>query len=315
MEESTEGKSNQGPESTRDQVKSKNDWQTIFRGTAKAFASGGWIPNLIVGVILLFLGILISGFMNNPIAKIVSLTIALTLIIWTIAIVMISRIPSKEDLARSGQKTDFPKTSEPTQDNESLHKTAKQEPVSKGTQHESPPPTQSAKQRSMPVLPQNSSPATTMTTVQSIVVEARLTCDLKQGAELPPSEVPYIPISGADCFLEGSPGKFRLDFVSPVRFRRQDDDRIVVINRYALQPNSDLYGRPIEILKSFKIIFVAVQTIVFGKALKTMNFFESSMTINGRDVWYYRYDLNAPFQEGPVIRLPLDSLAKRLDAQ
>jgi hypothetical protein len=68
--------------------------------------------------------------------------------------------------------------------------------------------------------------------IQSIMIEGRLICDLKAGAELPPAEVPFLPMGDANAYLEGYAGKVRLDFVSPVRFRRQDDDHIVVINRF-----------------------------------------------------------------------------------
>lgn len=149
--------------------------------------------------------------------------------------------------------------------------------------------------------------------IQSIMLEARLTCDLKEGAELPPAEVPYLPMSGADCFLEGPPGKVRLDFVSPVRFRRQDDNNMVIINRFSLPNGSDLFGRPLEVLKGYKGVSIAIQTIVWGKSFKTMKFVEASMSINGEDMWYYHYDVNnVPFLEGPVFALPLDSLHQRI---
>jgi len=67
------------------------------------------------------------------------------------------------------------------------------------------------------------------------------------------------------------------------------------------------------VLKGYKGVSIAIQTIVWGKSFKTMKFVEASMSINGEDMWYYHYDVNnVPFLEGPVFALPLDSLHQRI---
>src|SRR5712692_331117 len=40
------------------------------------------------------------------------------------------------------------------------------------------------------------------TSIQSVVVEGRLTCTLRRGAELPPPEVPFLPVGDADAYLQ-----------------------------------------------------------------------------------------------------------------
>jgi hypothetical protein len=146
--------------------------------------------------------------------------------------------------------------------------------------------------------------------IRSVMVEGRLTCDLKDGAEIPPSEVQFIPVGNANSYLEGTHSKSRLDFVSPVRFRRQDDNHIVVINRFSLPPGSDLDGRPIDSLKNFDILTIPVITVVYGDSFKRMKLFEVSMSVNGKDVWYYRYEINQPFQAGPSFKIPFESFKK-----
>ena len=70
--------------------------------------------------------------------------------------------------------------------------------------------------------------------IQSIDVEARWTCSLKPSAALPPSEVEFTPVGGSSAYLVGEGGRARLTFISPVRFRGVESDRVTVLNRYAL---------------------------------------------------------------------------------
>jgi hypothetical protein len=76
-----------------------------------------------------------------------------------------------------------------------------------------------------------------------------------------------------------------------------------------------LQGRPVESLKNFDNLHIPVITVVFGKSLQTMKIFEVSMTLNGQDIWSYRYSINHPFQAGPMIKIPLETLGRRLDAK
>ena len=128
--------------------------------------------------------------------------------------------------------------------------------------------------------------------IQFIMVEGRLACSLREGAEIPPAEVPFIPLGDADAYLEGPQGRVKLNFVSPVRFRRQDDGSIVTINRFSILNGSDLHGRPLESLKVFDVLIIPSVTIAWGRSMTTMKIFEVSMTINGQDVWYYPWPLN-----------------------
>jgi len=150
----------------------------------------------------------------------------------------------------------------------------------------------------------------------NISVETRLTCELKESAELPPPEVPFVPIGpGSDATLKGAAGQVQLQFVSPVRFRRQGNNQVVVINQFALPNASDLYGRPLESLRNFDQFIGPIVTIVFGKNLSEAHLYEVSMSINGKDTWYYSYPISLNFPEGgqtPIFTIPLVELHKKL---
>ncbi|MBI4446184.1 MAG: hypothetical protein HY645_09760 [Acidobacteria bacterium] len=106
-----------------------------------------------------------------------------------------------------------------------------------------------------------------------------------------------------------------MDFVSPVLFRRQQDNHIVVINTFAMGNASDLAGRSIDTLTLFDILEVPVQTVVWGKSLGALNVFEATLTLNGQVAWYYQYKMGSvtlPEGQTPQIRLPLDELKRKI---
>jgi hypothetical protein len=151
--------------------------------------------------------------------------------------------------------------------------------------------------------------------IRQIVVEARLTATLRTGAEIPPSTVPWIPLGGATAIAEGPAGSFPLEFVSPVVFRHQEGDRIVVVNRFAADRGSDLLSRPISMLSALTTLKIPVQVIVYGRSLDVLTLFEVSVSVNGRDPWYYRYEIgNTPIAAGqsPEITIPLKGLGGSL---
>lgn len=148
--------------------------------------------------------------------------------------------------------------------------------------------------------------------IHSITVEVRLTCDLKGGVELPPGEVPFMPVSDAAAYFDGPAGRARLAFVSPVIFRRIEGDRIVVINRFALESASDLIGRPRAHLANYSSAKIPVMTIVWGKALEKIRLLEVTVSLNGADPVYQSFQYDVPFQEGPVFDVPLAPILQRL---
>lgn len=153
-----------------------------------------------------------------------------------------------------------------------------------------------------------------LTPIQSLVIEGRLTCTMKPGSELPPPEVPFVPVGDANAYLQGPAGRPALVFVSPVKFRRLEDDRIVVINRFGLPPTSDILGAPVERLNGFVTLLIPAITIVYGSSFEMMTVFEVTASINGDAVWSYVYPLGVPFQQGPQFTIPLQGLRARIEA-
>jgi hypothetical protein len=163
--------------------------------------------------------------------------------------------------------------------------------------------------KKLPSVPTNDS--TVLPVIQSISIEARLTCTLKDGEELPPSEVPFLPVSDANAYFQGPAGDIPIAFVSPVRFRRQGTNEIVIINEFA-SVSPALMQRPVKSLATFQNLKVPTITIVWGKSMDKMRLFEVSLRVNGNDIWYYPYTLDAPFQDGPVFTIPLAGLQAKL---
>jgi len=148
--------------------------------------------------------------------------------------------------------------------------------------------------------------------IRSIDVEARLTCSLKPGAALLPSEVEFAPVGGSSAYLVGAGGRARLIFISPVRFRGVESDRVTVLNRFALGSGDGLRHRPVDALTAFDTLEVPIITVVYGNALESMQLLEVTLSINGDAVWYRAWNYSDQFQGGPVFTIPLGELHARL---
>jgi len=125
--------------------------------------------------------------------------------------------------------------------------------------------------------------------IESIMVETRITYELKDGAELPADKVPFVPSLDAKAYLQSPDGNVGLDFISPVGFMMQDDRHIVVIDHFSLQDSSDLYESPIESLQKFDSISIPFITAGYGSSLKKMIFFEVSLVVNGQNILHYQW--------------------------
>lgn len=152
----------------------------------------------------------------------------------------------------------------------------------------------------------------TIDSIQSIRIEVRLTCDLKDGAEIPPAEVMFMPVCDSHSYFKGSAGITRLEFKSPVRFRRQDPNKVVVINSFHLDSGSELLHKPLAFFKNYENLSVPVVTVVYGKSFQKFTLLEVVLTVNGQDIWYGSYIYDVPFQVGPRFEVPLIELHKNL---
>lgn len=74
-------------------------WKRIIQRTRKRLVSGGWIANLVVGVVLLLLTPVFNSTMNSPKAAIVSFAVGLTVLVWVVAGAMIISLPEDTAIA------------------------------------------------------------------------------------------------------------------------------------------------------------------------------------------------------------------------
>ena len=150
------------------------------------------------------------------------------------------------------------------------------------------------------------------TLIDSMLVEARLTCIVRQGAELPPDEVTFMPVGDSHAYLEGPAGRVRLSFQSPVRFRRLDNDRLVVTNRFLLDPGSEVHRRPLDVLQNYRTLSVPVVTVVWGRALETIKLLEVSVFVNNQGPLYGSWEYDVAFQQGPRFAVEFQLYTNRL---
>lgn len=289
-------------------------WKAIASGAAHRLSSGGWIANFVIGLAFLMLSPILGKFMQRPRAAIVSAAIGLTIIIWVGAWAAYRAVPNATSVANEVLPSDassgknmpvlLPKTetvaTEQHPPNDSQQATVKNSPNAQ------------VYQAGRDVVINNQSPQHPAT-IRSIVLEVRLTCDLvPEHGELPPDEVPFMPIGNADAYLDGAAGRQRLTFVSPVRFRKLVNNKIVVINRFALDPGGDLTNQPVSSLSNYDKVVAPVISIVWGKELARFTLLELSISLNGAEPAYYRWVYNDPFKEGPVFTVPFADLRKKL---
>lgn len=137
-------------------------------------------------------------------------------------------------------------------------------------------------------------------TIQSISLEARLTCTTRQGVELPPEKVDLLAWFGGDATLRGPAGDAALKLVSPVYFQRLLDGRLVVVNRLVLPEDSHLKFRPAQVLATYNELLLPITTVVnnYSDAIDKVQLLEVSLRINGGDPDYQSYRYDVAFDRG-----------------
>ncbi len=66
-------------------------------------------------------------------------------------------------------------------------------------------------------------------------------------------------------------------------------------------------------------IHVPLLAWTYADSLETIKLLEVSMTLNGEDIWSYRWSFTAPFQQSGdktmVTHLPLETLHQKIDSK
>ena len=268
----------------------------------------GWVANLVIAIAILFLGPLVGASMKSTRGLIIGAAISVTVLVWAAAVLALRAL--KDQTPGSSSDSQLPAATSSTPTSSTVGKGGAQPSASVSNSVNT-----TVIQAGRDVVLQGAPPPVVPTarpTISSLVIEVRVTFELRPGSELPPDEVPWLPLSGGEALLKGGPEDIALVFVSPVRFRRLDGDRLMVINRFALKPDAYLHGRPLESLRTYHSLQVPVQTIVFGRVLSVFRLLEVSLSLNAGDPAYGSYPYNVPFQEGLQFTIPLAPLLPRL---
>ncbi len=148
--------------------------------------------------------------------------------------------------------------------------------------------------------------------ISSISIEGRLTCSLVDNATLPPSEVEFYPIGDANAYFEGLIGRVRMNFQSPIQFKKIGYDKVTIINNFVIINDGILEGRPFDFLTNYDKLILPFITVVYGKSFSKMKVLEVTININGKIVWYSSWQYDVDFQPSPLFNIPLNEFHKKI---
>ena len=150
-----------------------------------------------------------------------------------------------------------------------------------------------------------------MEKINSVLIELRATCSLKKGVNAPPGEYTFISVGDANSYFINPSGKFKIEFLSPIKFRQLENGNIVIINRFITNNASDLLNRPISFLSTFDTLNVPIITVIYGKDFEKLYSVELALRVNDEDLWYESWKYNIDFQSA-TLQIPLDNLKLKL---
>lgn len=277
--------------------------------------AGGWVANFVIGLVFFLVTPIVSHLIHRPKVAIVSFAVGATLLIWVVALAAYRSVPV--ELAPVAQ-VDSPRIQQPplvestkleatraTPPAPSIPASAVPEQRPAQTSSVTNSPGAAVYQAGRDLIVQSVPSGQGVAQLRSIVLESRLTCVPVEGEELPPDAVPFWPVGDANAYLSGSAGRQRLLFSSPVKFRKLANGRVVIINRFSLDPASDLVGRPLSEVAAYRELVIPVITVVYAKAFSKFTLFEVSVSVNGEDPSFARWEYDDPFRQGMVLTVPL----------
>jgi hypothetical protein len=105
------------------------------------------------------------------------------------------------------------------------------------------------------------------------------------GTAPPASQIEFMMLRGMDAAIYGPAGEFMLQPVSPILYRHQEGDRVVVINKFAASPTSDLLNKPITVFANLTDFSAPLITTGSGNAIGEITLTTVDISVNGRDPW------------------------------
>jgi hypothetical protein len=143
--------------------------------------------------------------------------------------------------------------------------------------------------------------------ISSMIIEFRLTCEVKTGQQIREGDEGGVIFEGNPTRIVGPAGTFTFPWVSPMKTWKQQDNRVVFVNRYALAATSDLIGRPTDILGTFDKLIVVAKMIRSGP-IERATFFEVSVRVNGQEYWQLSGPITEQVFPHPEIEIPVHVL-------
>lgn len=181
-----------------------------------------------VGIVLLLIAPLVSKFMQKPKIAIICFALGLTVIIWVVAIAAIVSVNAEERRHLVSPEVNPVPSGSPGQSN-SPQNLIESVPQTQSQQTRESPARQNVKVMDSPnsVVYQAGRDLVVNNQVrneqiESIQVEARMTCTIKTGPEPPPESVEIGLWSGGDAYLRGSANSVTLKLASPIVYFAPD---------------------------------------------------------------------------------------------
>jgi hypothetical protein len=148
--------------------------------------------------------------------------------------------------------------------------------------------------------------------INSLTVEARMTCTIKPDVALPPSTQDIMAGFGTGGIV-GPAGSVELARTNPVEFLKQRGNEMVVINHFYLPNSESLIGNPVSRIVNFDKLIVPITVLGSAEAFDRIKLVEVTVTINNKHTWYYPYRVgDIPFQAGLTVTIPLSGIEKAL---
>lgn len=146
--------------------------------------------------------------------------------------------------------------------------------------------------------------------ISSLIVEARMTCTIKPGVDLPPSSENIIAGFGTGS-LVGVGGTVELARTNPVEFLKQRENEMVVVNHFYVPNSESLIGSPISRILNFETLIAPFTVLGSGELIDRVHLVEVTVTINNKHTWYYPYKIgDIPFRQGLTATIPLGGIEK-----
>jgi len=130
--------------------------------------------------------------------------------------------------------------------------------------------------------------------ILSLMAETRITCTPKQGASIKQGDVPFVGLQSVSSSIQGPAGSFKLSLGNNLGVWLQEDNSIILTNRFFLPADSDLIGRQIATLDSMDRMVLFPEFLETESSIENITFAEITVKVNGKPFWSISGPMNHP---------------------